>query len=245
MTPSEAEIQQQRRVAEERAPGAPDPWGVKRAENLLTSLQGILSARVVVSPMGEVSEIHVLAQSGISPKQIVRNVESALLAHLGLKVDHRKISVAQTAEVKPIEALEGSAVKEEARRRGVVFQGLDVRSAAVGPRRVNLLVTLEVDGEEITGEEEVADGARARLQGAARATVAAVDKVLPSFTFELEGVKIIEAFDTELVVAGVHVLDGRQTILLVGTAATKDSPERAAVLAVLDATNRWVQSHRE
>jgi hypothetical protein len=221
----------------------PDPWGVKRAENLLTSLQGVLSARVVVSAIGEVTEIHVLAQSGISPKQIVRNVESALLAHLGLKVDHRKISVAQTAEVRPIEALEGSAVKQEARRRGVVFQSLDVRTG--GPRRVQLVVTLLVDGEEITGQEEVADAPRARLQGAARATVEAVDKVLPSFTFELEGVKIIEAFDTELAVAGVHVLDGRQSTLLVGTAAAKDSPEQAAVLAVLDATNRWVQSHRE
>ncbi len=243
MTPSEPEVQRAKAATVESGGAKPDPWGVKRAENLLTSLQGVLSARVVVSPIGEVTEIHVLAQSGISPKQIVRNVESALLAHLGLKVDHRKISVAQTADVKPIEALEGSAVREEARRRGVVFQGLDMHSTA--PRRVRFSVILVVDGQEIQGEEETADTPRARLQGAARATVAAVDKVLSAFTFELEGVKIIEAFDTELVVAGVHVLDGRQTTLLVGTAATKDSPEQAAVLAVLDATNRWVQSHRE
>lgn len=243
MTSSEAEIGQSQKAAGARPGAPPDPWGVKRAENLLTSLQGVLSARVVVSPIGEVTEIHILAQSGSSPKQIVRNVESALLAHLGLKVDHRKISVAQTAEVRPIEALEGSAVKQEARRRGVVFQSLDVRTG--GPRRVHLVVTLLVAGEGITGQEEVADAPRARLQGAARATVAAVDKVLTSFTFELEGVKIIEAFDTELAVAGVHVLDGRQTTLLIGTAVAKDSPEQAAVLAVLDATNRWVQSHRE
>ena len=72
----------------------PDPWGVRRAENLLTSLEGIISARVVTTPLGEVSEIHILAQAGLTPKQIVRNVESALLAQLGLKVDHRKISIA-------------------------------------------------------------------------------------------------------------------------------------------------------
>src|SRR5687767_11860790 len=68
----------------------PDPWGVRRAENLLTSLEGILSARVVTTPLGEVSEIHVLAQSGLQPKQLSRNIESALLAQLGLKIDHRK-----------------------------------------------------------------------------------------------------------------------------------------------------------
>ena len=101
----------ERRPAEQRdldsqagESGKPDPWGVKRAENLLQTLQAVLSARVVVSPVGEITEVHVLASSGVSPKQVVRNVESALLAHLGIKVDHRKISVAQTAEVEPIEA---------------------------------------------------------------------------------------------------------------------------------------------
>ena len=54
-----------------------DPWGVKRAENLLTSLQGVLSARVVVSPVGEVEEVHVLTTGGTPAKQMVRNVESA------------------------------------------------------------------------------------------------------------------------------------------------------------------------
>jgi hypothetical protein len=60
-----------------------DPWGVRRAENLLTSLEGVLSARVVTTPLGEVSEVHVLAQAGIPAKQLVRNIESALLAQLG------------------------------------------------------------------------------------------------------------------------------------------------------------------
>ena len=53
----------------------PDPWGVRRAENLLTSLEGVLSARVVTTPLGEVSEVHVLAQAGTPAKQLVRNVE--------------------------------------------------------------------------------------------------------------------------------------------------------------------------
>ena len=92
--------------------GIPDPWGVRRAENLLTSLEGILSARVVTPPLGEVSEVHILAQAGLAPKQLVRNIESALLAQLGLKIDHRKISIAQTAEVKPIEALEHASVRD-------------------------------------------------------------------------------------------------------------------------------------
>ena len=99
-----------------RAEGHPDPWGVRRAENLLTSLEGILSARVVTTPLGEVSKGHILAQAGLAPKQLVRNIESALLAQLGLKIDHRKISIAQTADVKPIEAMEREAVREVLQR---------------------------------------------------------------------------------------------------------------------------------
>src|SRR5918998_3610548 len=108
------------------AESIPDPWGVRRAENLLTSLEGILSARVVTTPLGDVSEIHVLAQSGLQPKQLVRNIESALLAQLGLKVDHRKISIAQTAEVRPIEVLERETVRDRMLQRALLFENLTV-----------------------------------------------------------------------------------------------------------------------
>ena len=221
----------------------PDPWGVKRAENLLQSLESVLSARVIVSPVGEITEVHVLANSGTGPKQVVRNVESALLAHLGIKVDHRKISVTQTAEVQPIEALETSAVRAEARRRGVVYKSLEQVPGA--PHRVRFAVTLEVAGQRVVGEEESPESGRAKMQAAARAAVRALDQALPNAGFQLEGVKIVEPFGEELVVAGVHVVAGRDTRLLTGTASSNDAPEQAAVLAVLDATNRWFQGKQD
>jgi len=221
----------------------PDRWGVKRAENLIQSLQGVLSARVVVSPIGEVTEVHVLTSAGIVPKQVVRNVESALLAHLGVKVDHRKISVAQTAEVSPIQVLEQHAVREESLRRAIVYRGLDVRMA--NRQRVVLAVTLEHAGEEFTGEEEVADSAKSRFVGAARAAVAALDRILPQGTLELEGVKRLEAFEEEFAFAGVQVVEGRSTRMLAGSARMSGQPEQAAVLAVLDAMNRWMDSRRQ
>lgn len=230
-----------RAEAEER-PQEPDRWGVRRAENLLQSLTGILSARVVVSPIGEVTEVHVLTTSGLSPKQVVRNVESALLAHLGVKVDHRKISVAQTAEVRPIQALEQEAVREESLRRGVVYRGMAVKLSA--PQRVILEVTLVHEGDEFTGEDDVADTPKARFLGAARATVAALDQLIPVGTLELEGVKKVQAFEEDFAFAGVHVVEGRNSRMLAGSARIADAPEQAAVLAVLDATNRWMDSRR-
>src|SRR5262245_46273742 len=66
-----------------------------RSERLLAALEGVVSARVVMDPHGRIVEIHILSTHELHPKQIVRNVESALSAGLGLVVDRRVISVAQ------------------------------------------------------------------------------------------------------------------------------------------------------
>ena len=74
----------------------PEPkWNIERAEALLNSLKGVVSARIVARHGGIIEEIHLLTEGDVSAKQSVRNVESALLAHFGLKIDHRKVSVAQ------------------------------------------------------------------------------------------------------------------------------------------------------
>lgn len=248
MVTADAERQEQERqeAAERREPrrSGPDPWGVKRAENLLTSLQGILSARVVVSPIGEVQEVHILTHGGLAAKSVVRNVESALLAQLGLKVDHRKISVAQTADVKPLAALEQDAVKEQALRRGIVFESLEFQPA--GSRRVQVVVTVKPrGGETVQGEARTADTQKARLQASARAALGAVERILTESTFELEGVRLVEAFETVFAFAGVTAVEGRSTLLLAGSCEVGDQPEQAAALAVLDALNRWIESRRE
>ena len=229
-----------------RATGAdaiPDPWGVRRAENLLTSLEGILSARVVTTPLGEVSEVHVLAQAGLAPKQLVRNIESALLAQLGLKIDHRKISIAQTADVKPIEALEREQVREAVLQRAVLFEALTV-APGKRPHRITCTVTLSFRGKTETAEEETSDTPRSRVEGAAKAAVAVLDRLLTESSIALEGAKIVEAFDREFAFIAVQGLGGRDTILMTGTSEIKESAERAAVFAVLDATNRWTEARR-
>jgi hypothetical protein len=226
------------------AESIPDPWGVRRAENLLTSLEGILSARVVTTPLGEVSEVHVLAQSGLAPKQLVRNIESALLAQLGLKIDHRKISIAQTADVKPIEALEREAVREKVLQRAVLFENLTV-SPGRRPHRIMISVTLSYRDHTETAEEESSDTPRNRVEGAAKAAVTVLDRLLKDSSLALEGAKIVEGFDREFAFVAVQGLGGRETLLLSGTAEIKESAERAAVFAVLDATNRWTEMRRE
>ncbi len=222
---------------------SPDPWGVKRVENLIASLTGVLSARVVVTPLGEVSEIHVLTQSDVQPKLVVRNIESALMAQLGLKIDHRKVSVAQTADVRPIEQLQEEAIRTRANKRVVMFRGLGVRPAE-RPQRVLVRVKLSFEGREAEAEEQGTDTVRNRVEAAARAAATCLDELLPDNSVALEGAQIIDAFDRRFVLVAVHGLGGREAQLLTGTCEIKESAERSAVLAVLDATNRWADARR-
>lgn len=215
----------------------PAQWTLRRAEELIASLAGVMSARIVADRAGGIEEVHVLTTPQIQPKQVVRNVESALMAQLGLKVDHRKISVAQTAELKPIQVLEREAVAEAASRRKLVFVDLVIESPR--PRRVTVRVLLKADGEEMEGVEEGVDEARSRVQLAARAAVRAMERELEESGVVLEGVRVVEAFDRKIVLAAVQGVSGRVSQLLVGTCEVKESAEQAAVLAVLDATNRW------
>lgn len=212
---------------------------LQRAEELLCSLPGVISARMVAGPDGAVSEIHVLTSQDVAPKATVRNIESALIAHLGMRVDHRKISVATTVDPPPAAAPAAPALVPRLPGRRLYFEDVEVtRSRARG---VNLRVTLRKGDASFIGEAEGFESDRSRVELAARATLQAMAEAesLPS-AFALEGVQRLTAFGREFVFAGVTARMERVTALLTGTCEIKDSAETAGVLAVLDATNRWL-----
>lgn len=67
-------------------------------ERVICQVKGVLSARLVTSPDGTIEEIHVLATPDRNPKQVVRDIETAVLVQLGTTLDRKKISVAQLEE---------------------------------------------------------------------------------------------------------------------------------------------------
>ena len=72
-----------------------DVQNIEEYQALLNQLPGIINSKIIVDEEGNLIEIHILSDTGRSPKQIVRDVQSALLANNNLKVDHKIISVAQ------------------------------------------------------------------------------------------------------------------------------------------------------
>jgi hypothetical protein len=145
--------------------------------------------------------------------------------------------------VKPIEALERETVRDKVLQRAVLFENLSV-APGKRPHRIAITVTLSYRGQTETAEEESADTPRSRVEGAAKAAVTVLDRLLKDSSLALEGAKIVEGFDREFAFVAVQGLGGRETLLLSGTAEIKESAERAAVFAVLDATNRWTEARR-
>jgi len=221
---------------------------IRRAEELLATLPGVLSAKIVASDTGAVDEIHLLTTSEYTPKQTVRNVESALIAHLGMRVDHRKISVAMSSEAhrpearaEPVDtALLQAVMPENATRRRIYFEDVEVRRSRA--RGVTCRVTLRKGEESFVGEADGVESERARVELAARAALKAIGQAERGSerTLALDGVRVIDAFDREFVFVGVSARVGRESALLTGSCEIRENPETASVLAALDATNRWI-----
>jgi len=216
---------------------------LQKAEELIASLQDVVSVRITATETGSVEAIHVLVTGQTPPKAVVRNIESALMAQLGLRVDHRKISVAQTADVKPIAVVEREAVRKQALQRTLLFENLTV-SPGNRPHRITITVSLSYGDRAEAAAEESSDTPRSRVEAAAKAAVSVLDRLLERHSLALEGAKIVEAFDREFAFVAVQGLGGRDTLMLTGSAEIKESAERAAVFAVLDATNRWTELRR-
>jgi hypothetical protein len=223
---------------------------IRRAEELLATLPGVLSAKIVASDTGAVDAIHVLTTAEFTPKQTVRNIESALIAHLGMRVDHRKISVAASSDPRgaretPVSSPPAvdpellAAVADDLSRRRLYFEDVEVRRSR--SRGVTCRVTLRKGDASFIGEAEGLESERARVDLAARAAIKAISQAeRGERTLALDGAKLIDAFDREFVFVGVSARVGRDSAMLTGSCEVRESPETASVLAALDATNRWI-----
>lgn len=225
---------------EAREGATEDLWALRRAEQLLEGLSGVISAKIVAGPGGQIEEIHVLTRHDIAPKQTVRNVESALLAHLGIKVDHRKISVAQTKDAGASFSHEAPApVATIVAGRRYLYNGFEVERQL--RHRIVCRVRLRTEDREITGEADGADVPRVRVETAARAVLDCLETAEEGrMSLALDGAKLVHVLDRDIVVVGVYGMAGRTRTFLAGACPVSESPEQAAVLATLQATNRWI-----
>jgi hypothetical protein len=207
---------------------------VRDIEALLVCLPGIQKARVVVNDWGAIEEIHILTGLGRNPKQIVRDVQSALKAQWDITVDRRKVSVAQ---------IQTSLPASPGRIR---YVGLEVKSDARSGRS-EILVTLDraIDGQTAVyvGKSAADSSEVSVLLGVAKATCLAANLTLsPPNAFFVDDVAVFSLGQREAVAVLVDLLTPRRNHeQLVGCAAIKRDKKEACVRATLDAMNRRLE----
>lgn len=207
-----------------------------RAERLLTALAGVVSARVVADEAGRLSEIHILASPEFHPKQIVRNVESALSAGLAILIDRRVVSVAQLRSTAAESYIKNRTPPAALANNRLIYLHFDTTSAS--SLDTSCTVTLRRGDTDIVGGATGFNTLPGRADAAARAVFDALNK--SGEPVGLEGAAIVEMQGRSFVLVSARAVTGRSTRVLTGIAALLRSPEEAAIFASLQATNRFV-----
>lgn len=196
-------------------------------EDILRQIKDVVSAKIVSSETGEILEIHVLASQHRSPKQVVRDIESALMARFGVAIDHKKVSVAQLQ----IDELEAE-FPEFRPRLGKVDMAVSGMSAQAD-------VSLSIAGTTFAGSAAGTSAANNRLRLIAMATLDALDQYLGgACAFAVEEVSVNTLGSKEVALVCLSMVTVIDEEYLVGSALVKGDVFKTIVKATLDAINR-------
>jgi hypothetical protein len=156
---------------------------------------------------------------------VVRDIESAVMAKLGIQIDHRKVSVAQIQ----------SNVKRETGR----LKFSDV-SISLNGSRAEATVRLARNGSSYMGTSSGLSSSNGQMRSIATATLQAIED-----SGCIDGTLMIEDLTTNVTLANkavvvilVNLVTDRGEEYLTGSAIVKQDLWKAVVNASLDAVNR-------
>jgi hypothetical protein len=206
------------------------PELILEIEQALSQVAEIRAARIVSSDEGVIQEIHVLADPSKTPKQLVRDIESMIMAQFGIPIDHKKVSIAQLGR-ESIVMDDKPTEPARARINSVHTDVMGVRAVAT--------VTLELEGEVYTGVAEGPASTTGRRRLVGQATLNAVEKYTAgTFGFALEDVAIVTLGRERVAVSCVILVTPLGEQALAGSALARQSENDSLVRATLDAINR-------
>lgn len=207
-----------------------DDLDLAAVERELCRLPDVSIARMVADPAGRVTEVHVVAQPGKHPKQIVRDVQSIALASFGLELDRRVVSVVQL----------GGATFERDADLGAGRPVIVAITAESSGLRSLVRVTLSRNDEEAVGFAEGSIATTARHRLVATATVDALRQLEPAAEcIDVDHAQIVRVGSYDVAVVSVVFVVPPSEQMVSGSALVRPQQEADAVArAVLDATNR-------
>ncbi|HHV60285.1 MAG TPA: hypothetical protein GXX49_08385 [Clostridiaceae bacterium] len=196
-------------------------------EWLINKLNGVISSRVVTNEKDEIIEMHILANYTRSPKQIVRDIQSALAAVYDLEIDHRIISIAQIDD--GLEAPKSNDLR------------LKLNNIQVTADEFNLevKVVLSLKDKLFEGKATGVNSAAAKPHIVTEATIDAIHTFLGrKNVFSVVDVKKININELSAYIVVTCFINSQQNEMLIGASLLKNDEYYAIIRAALDSVNR-------
>jgi hypothetical protein len=201
-----------------------------QAESAIRQLRGVVGAYIRVEGE-EIGAVFAQSDGSRDARKIVRDIEAILATQFGIEVDFRKISVAATEPLLPV---------DESRRRvrvdRLAFENVRVETSGL---ESEARVELSLGDAHILGMARGPATRGSSLELAAEACLrAAVRFVEEMVTFALSGLDRVRIGRDEVVVVTVRMSQGRNEKVLSGSSPVEQDDLRTVTYATLDAINR-------
>lgn len=193
---------------------------------IIGKIEGVNYVKVI-SEGDALKEIHILASNLRSPKQIVRDIESSLIAVFDYRIDRKIISIAQIQ------------VDDQQGLGRIKYDGITVE---VKGNNIDCTVRLEYEGDEYSTSLTAVKTIANRYRIVAKTTIAVVEIILgqPSI-FDIQDVILTKSRDVTFISVLVNIIIEDKEEIMVGSAVITEDANEATVKATLDAINRRVQ----
>jgi len=198
-------------------------------EELINNISDVVSSKVVLND-NEIEEIHVLSSNRRGPKQISRDIQSALSAKFNMiNIDYKKISVAQIED--------RSNTPSEFR-----LQVESVQLSMTG-NITEIKVMLAKDNERVEGTARGLGSKNNSYRLVAQATIDCIHKLLNIYDIlSVEDVEKIYLAKEQVMIVAVSYISKRTETLMTGTAIIIRDEYETIVKATLDAINRRISN---
>ena len=204
---------------------------------LLLQLPDVFAANILLDGEEAVREVHIVAGLSRNPKLISRDVQSALLAAFGLRVDHRVISIAQLA-TNPFEGQARGLEQPEQTELGTRIQCVEV-STRIEEKHYHVSVRLRHGEHDFQGQAVCRNTAAQCMHAVVQATLDAVHGFLGvDDLFTIVATQSTTVGGTVIALTLLEYSCARENRLLIGAAQQGENVAVGFVKSALDAMNR-------
>ncbi|WP_156936266.1 hypothetical protein [Clostridiisalibacter paucivorans] len=200
---------------------------VKEIENFIKKIQSVMTCKAISNESDEIIEMHILADINRSAKQLSRDVQTGLVSKFGIKIDHRKISIAQ---------IDQKTIRDMHFRLRVHSISLTT-TATKAVARVIL-----ARGEDIFEGQAVGPNTEFNVKKLfATATLRAVERFLNiEEKFILEDIKTVALAGKDVIVTAIAFLSPMDEEAFCGCAFVGKDFRESIVKSTLDGINRRI-----